>query len=127
MNPDLDGLPESLVDLAEALGLRVALVFMREFGGREIRIPINPGPDHPIIRALGEEDGRALCHYMADQTVYVPHCRATGRRRAVLDMIQAGKTQGTIARSLQLSERHVRRIANTAPSDTPDLFSGLDD
>ncbi|WP_112310684.1 hypothetical protein [Pseudogemmobacter bohemicus] len=127
MSPDLDGLPDSLVDLAEALGLRIALVFMREFGGREMRIPKKPGADHPILRALGDDDGRALCHYLADQTVYVPHCRATGRRRAVLDMISAGKTQGRIARELKLSERHVRRIANTAHSETPDLFFGLED
>lgn len=123
MNPDFDGLPDSLVDLAEALGLRIALVFMREFGGREIRIPKKPAADHPILLALGEDDGRALCHYLADQTIYVPHCQATGRRRAVLDMIAAGKTQGRIARDLRLSERHVRRIANSAPSETPDLFS----
>lgn len=126
MNPDFDGLPESLVDLAEALGLRIALVFMREFGGREIRIPKKPGLEHPVLQALGEKDGRALCHYLADQTIYVPHCHATGRRRSVLDMIASGKTQGSIARQLKLSERHVRRIANSAPSDTPDLFTDLE-
>ena len=127
MTADFDGLPESLVDIAEALGLRVALVFMREYGGREMRIPKNPpGPDHPIMKALGETDGLALCRYMADQTIYVPHGRITGRHRAVLDMITAGKTRGTIARSMKISERQVRRIAKKSPSDTPDLFSDLD-
>lgn len=123
-----DGLPDSLADLAEAVGTRVVLEFIREFGGREIRIPRNPpAADHPIIKALGEEDGRALCHHMADQTIYVPHCRVAGRKRAVLDMVASGKTQGDIAREFGLSSRHVRRIAKSAPSDTPDLFSGLDD
>lgn len=127
MTDDFDGLPDSLVDIAEALGLRIALVFAAEFGGTEVRIPKNPGPDHPILKALGDGDGRALCHYMADQKVYVPHCRISGRRRAVLNMLAAGQTQGQAAIKAGLSARHVRRISKATPPTQPDLFSGTDD
>jgi len=116
-------LPESLIDLAETLGVRVALVLISEFGGRELRIPKNPGPDHPIIKALGETDGRAVCHFMGDQFVYIPHGRAGARRQSVQDLSTKGRTRGEIARLLGLSERHVRRLANVPDKRQPDLFS----
>ncbi|AWD21598.1 hypothetical protein [Fuscovulum blasticum] len=116
-------LPESLIDLAETLGVGVALRLMQEFGGRDLRIPKNPTADHPIIKALGEDDGRAVCHFMADQSVYIPHARAGARRRSVQELSATGRTRGEIARMLGLSERHVRRIANAPDPRQPDLFS----
>ncbi|MGD9863048.1 MAG: helix-turn-helix domain-containing protein [Pseudodonghicola sp.] len=106
-------LPASMIHVAEVLGVRVALGLMQHFGGREMRIPIKmPDPDHPIVKALGEDDARALCQYMADEVIYVPHGRIAARQRAVLDLRSAGRTRGDIARLLGLSERHVRRIEN---------------
>lgn len=119
----LPPLPHSLLDLAETLGVRVALKLMQEFGGRDLRIPKNPSADHPIIKALGEDDGRAVCHFMADQSVYIPHARSGARRRSVLDLTATGRTRGEIARILGMSERHVRRIANAPDPRQDDLFS----
>ncbi len=115
-------LPNSLIDLAETLGLRVALKLIQEFGGRDLRIPKNPGADHPIIKALGEDDGRAVCHFMADQSIYVPHARAGARRRAVDELSATGRSRGETARLLGLSERHVRRLANAPDPRQSGLF-----
>lgn len=126
MNGGNDDLPESLRDIAEALGLRVALAFAAAFGGTELRIPKRlPPPDHPLMRALGPEDCAALCRYMADQVVYVPHCRVEGRRRAVVQLLSQGATQAQVARRTGLSARHVRRIAAAQPAAMDDLFSRL--
>lgn len=125
--PEFEGLPASLVEVAQVLGLRVALGLMREFGGREMRFPKSPGPHHPIIKALGEEDGRALCHYLADQTLYVPHGRAASNRRQVVALEDAGLTRGQIARRLQLSARHVRRLSRSAGDDRQGDFFGYPD
>lgn len=111
-SPDLEGLPASLVDVAETLGLRVALALIQHFGGREMRFPKNPGPDHPVLIALGETDGRALCMFLADMTMYVPHARPAANRRSAADLARKGKTKGDIARLLGLSQRHVRRLTN---------------
>ena len=115
-------LPESLIDLAETLGVRVALKLMQEFGGQDLRVPKNPKPDHPIIKALGEEDGRAVCHFMADQAVYVPHARAGARRLSVLELTAGGRTRAEIARLLGVSTRHVRRLAKARDPRQDDLF-----
>ncbi|ARE40893.1 phage-related hypothetical protein [Rhodovulum sp. P5] len=116
-------LPDSLIDVAETLGLRVALRLMQEFGGRDLRIPKSARPGHPLVKALGEEDAARLCHFLGDAVIYIPHGRAQGRRRSVDEMSAAGRTRGEIARALGLSERHVRRLANRGDDRQTDLFS----
>lgn len=121
-------LPATMMDVAEALGVHVALGLMQHFGGREMRIPRTmPGPDHPIVKALGEDDARALCQYMTDQVIYVPHGRIAARHRDVLDLRAKGKTRGDIARLLGMSERQVRRLENgTSDPRQGDLFHDKD-
>jgi Mor family transcriptional regulator len=121
-------LPSSLIDIAETLGLRVALRLMQAFGGQELRFPKNPGPDHPVIKALGEEDGRALCMFIGGDLLYIPHGRA---RRTAADDIRAleakGHSRAEIAKVLGISQRHVRRAANAPAKDSRqrDLFSDV--
>lgn len=57
-----EGLPASLIDLAETLGLGVALKLIQAFGGQEVKFPRHPGAEHPVIKALGETDGLSLIH-----------------------------------------------------------------
>ena len=71
----IDDLPASLVDVAETLGLQVALSLIQNFGGLEVKFPTHPRADHPVIKALGEEDGYALCEFLGGQQIYVPHAR----------------------------------------------------
>ena len=108
----IDDLPMSLVDVAETLGLRVALALIQHFGGRELRIPMRPTADHPLIKALGETDGHAVCHFLAGQTIYVPIGRAGGLRRNAVALDCQGYDRGEIARMLGISQRHVRRLLN---------------
>lgn len=112
-----DKLPTSLIDLAETLGLEVALKLVEAFGGQEVKFPMKPRPDHPIIVALGETDGHAVCEYLGGAMIYVPHGRAGSNRRAVANLEQKGYTRGEIARILGISQRHVRRLANESPED----------
>ncbi|GAA0311592.1 MULTISPECIES: helix-turn-helix domain-containing protein [Rhodovulum] len=120
-----DGLPESLIDVAETLGLRVALRLIEVCGGQEVKFPKSPPPDHPIIKALGEEDGFALCRFLGGGMIYVPHARARAVRHQVGALEGQGLSRAQIARRLGISQRHVRRVANgrTARNpDQPDLF-----
>lgn len=121
---DLDDLPASLVELAEVLGFRVAVKLMQHFGGQEIKFPKFPGPDHPVIRALGETDGHALCSYLGGAAIYVPHSPRGTTRRDVMALEAAGHDRRAIARRLGISQRHVRRTARTRShrDDQGDLF-----
>lgn len=111
----LDDLPASLVDVAETCGLRVALELIRHFGGLEVKFPARPRTDHPVIKALGETDGFALCHFLGGQAIYVPRRRSAGAVASdVLSLEAKGMDRAAIARTLGLSVRHVRRVANRA-------------
>ena len=119
------GLPESLIDVAETLGLRVALKLMEAFGGQEVKFPKRPGADHPIVLALGAEDGVAVCSFLSGSAIYVPHAKASALRRKVAVLSDQGKGRAEIARLLGISQRHVRRVANTGGRTDPnqlDLF-----
>lgn len=119
----LNDIPASLIDVAETLGPRVAVALIDHFGGLEVKLPRRPRSDHPIIKALGETDGTALCEFLGGQSIYVPHNRAGSRRAEILAMEAAGFDRAAIARRLQLSQRHVRRIANGQDDDRQgDLF-----
>lgn len=118
-------LPSSMIEIAETLGLRVALRLMEAFGGQEMRVPKSPSPDHPIIKALGDEDGLALCRYAGGDMLHVPHGRARrSAREDILALEAKGMGRAEIARALGITQRHVRRAANGPMSDPrqPSLF-----
>ncbi len=121
---DPSALPASMIEVAEVLGMRVAIALIRNFGGQEVKFPRRPRPDHPVILALGETDGNALCDYLGGQMIYVPHARPPRSvRKDVLRMAGEGMDRGTIARMLGISQRHVRRMANRrADKRQTDLF-----
>lgn len=126
MAPDLDTrLPASLADVADTLGLEVALKIISEFGGQEIKFPKLPDDDHPVIVALGKEDGYAVCQFLTGCFIYVPHMKARRSvRMDVLALQNAGKGRREIARILGVSQRHVRRMANKAKNPNQyDLFA----
>jgi Mor family transcriptional regulator len=127
MNEPLDqieGLPTSLQDIAETLGMRVALKLIEHFGGTEISFPKKPADDNPILIALGKEDGLALCQFMSGSFIYIPHGRKRGTIKAdVLALHSQGKRDAEIARTLHVSQRWVRQILNSPNnSNQLDLF-----
>lgn len=118
----IDALPVSMIDLAETLGLRVALQLMQEFGGCEMSFPKVPGPDHRVVQAMGEADANAICAYLGGSVIYIPHGRAPrSARSAVLDLQSKNLTRAEIARTLGISQRHVRRVANATDPDLRQL------
>lgn len=120
MNPA--AVPQSLQDVAEAIGLPVVLKLIAHFGGTEIKFPKHPDDAHPVIVALGKDDGIALCNFLSGGLIYVPHMKKRGSIRAeVLALEYAGKDRAEIARLLGVSQRWVRAMANRKPD--PDQMS----
>lgn len=110
----VDALPTSLQDIAETLGVRVALKLIENFGGTEQKFPKKPGDDHPVLVALGKQDGVALCNYLSGGTLYIPHARKRANlQQQILALRAQGKNAPEIARALGISQRWVRRMLNS--------------
>ena len=111
----IDDLPPSLADIAETLGMRIAVGLIEHFGGLDIKFPQEPPADHPVVKALGAKDALALCQFLGGGAMYVPRGRKTGTRRAdVLALHRQGLREGDIARRLQISGRYVRMLLSDA-------------
>lgn len=116
-------LPDSIREMAETIGLRLALRVVQEFGGRDIDFPARPHDLHPVIVALGKEDGYAICKYMSGSSMSVPVCRTPRNWRAEIKRLEEeGLSRGEIARRLGITQRWVRKVANAPPSKQTDLF-----
>lgn len=116
-------LPASVEDIAETIGVRLALKIVQAFGGLEVSFPRRPDDGHPVIIALGRRDGYEICKYMGGSTVSVPHCRPPRNARAQIARLEAeGLSRGEIARRLGLTQRWVRKLANAPPARQLDLF-----
>lgn len=111
-------LPSSIEEIAETIGVRLALKIVQTFGGQEIKFPKKPHDQHPVILALGKSDGYEVCKYMSGGFLSVPHCRPARSARADIKRLEAqGLSRGEIARRLGLTQRWVREVANAPPSD----------
>ena len=68
-------LPEDLRNIADVVGLDVALKIARKYGGTELRIPVREGAltdDHPIVRLIGRDVADKLCFRFSAERIRVP-------------------------------------------------------
>lgn len=119
MSRDLAPIPESLHDVAETLGLGVALRLMQHYGGQEVEFPRRLKDEHELISVLGRSDAEKIVHLMSGARVYIPHGRSATKRLEVERLEADGKARREIAKALGLSQRHVRRLANKPPDQLP--------
>lgn len=109
----IDNLPMSMIELAETIGLRIALALIQNFGGQDVKWPKVPKADHPVVKALGETDALAVCDYLGGSPIYIPHARRSVVSPAkIAELEAAGMTRADISRVLSVSTRHLRRVAN---------------
>lgn len=119
---DYQTLPSSIEEIAETIGVRLALKIVQVYGGSEAYFPKKPNDDHPVIQALGKEDGYAICKYMGGSVLSVPHCKPPRNALSAIRRLEAeGLSRSEIARRLGITQRHVRRVAN-GPPPTPNQF-----
>lgn len=116
-------MPASIEEIAETIGVRLAAKIVQAFGGLEVSFPKHPHDQHPVILALGKEDGYEVCRYMNGSTLSVPHCRPPKSARSAVKALEAqGFSRAEIARRLGITQRWVREVANAPPTRQLSLF-----
>ncbi|KQI69396.1 hypothetical protein AN189_02955 [Loktanella sp. 3ANDIMAR09] len=127
-NIPLDALTGSMQDVAETLGMGMVFALVEHFAGVELKVPHKLRDGHKLM-ALGREQAEMLCDFYGDNTIHVPTTLDPGQvRRRVLELEARGLKRWEIAREVNISQRHVRRLANSAQHDDrqDDLFGDLD-
>lgn len=122
---DSESLPIVLQQVAEALGIAVALRLAMDFGGREIYIPARVKEDHPLVKSLGLSAARKLIQLFSPGAIEIPLGPTTFDARmaaAIKDRLEHGESEAKIARALRIHIRTVRRHRAKLRDDQPKLF-----
>jgi hypothetical protein len=113
------GLPTSMVELSEVIGLRHALAIAEAAGGTLIRIPLGRGPRASTAQRLQSLIGEAayvtlVAHY-GGCAINVPRCvkaRRLARNWLILSAYDEGQSVTSLAKQYALTERQIRTILN---------------
>lgn len=131
-------LPRNIRDILARLGPTMTLRLVIALGGTTVPVPMRATPAgevryRQLCDMVGEETATALCREYAGTNIYIPACRqaVADRRDAALiadrdAMSRAGMSEREIVTGLalkyQLSDRHVWRVLQRVPGDTPSFF-----
>lgn len=116
-------LPPVLAEIAEVIGLSLALKLVAECGGTEVYLSARPR-DGIAVQVIGAAAMAALFARFGAGHIDIPLASAAHRARrnaTIRAASAAGVSKQRLARRLQLTTRQVRRICNT-PSNQNDLF-----
>lgn len=95
-------------ELAPVIGAEAARRLLAAFAGREVYVPRRASGHHPIAVAIGEEKAALFCEHWHGTKLEFPV--EITKRRAVLDLKAAGRSNGMIATELMVSQRFVRMV-----------------
>jgi len=103
--------------VAEVIGEEAALQFQRDFGGKRIYVPADPGAHHPIAVSIGLEKAQALGRVYGGQRIDTP--LSLRKKARILALARQDWPTHKIAQHLGCTDRHVRQVKAEARSDSP--------
>jgi len=131
----MTALPGILAEIAEIAGRDAALAVAKAKGGTQAYFPTRPGPNHWLSKCVGLENARAIGRELGTGHGGVellvpmgPSATKAAIWRKMHEMIDAGHSKATIARTCNVHVRTVQLHRNgkvkTAESllDQSDLF-----
>ncbi|SFT74079.1 Mor transcription activator family protein [Halomonas saccharevitans] len=125
---EIQELPQSLTDVAEAIGLAATLALVEHAGGVRIYVLERLGDEHRLIDWLGREAAVRLSEALAMEELVVPRC-ADALRRVRNRQMRLERDQGArpaeLALRYRLTERQVYTILSRADDEARDQISLL--
>lgn len=110
--------------LVETIGLEAAQCLVREYGGKQIKVPDGSGRAGAFSawmdEALGVEPARALRATFGGECITVPMLYAqmlAARDRLIVADYDAGLSMLELVRKYKLTERQIRTILNRPAGD----------
>jgi len=125
---EIHDLPESLTDVADAIGLPATLALVEHAGGVRIYVPERLSDDHRLVEWLGRDAAAMLSDAYAGEELVVPRC-AEALRRVRNRQIRRERSEGArpaeLALRYRLTERQVFTILARDDAPASDQFSLL--
>ncbi len=134
-------LPPILDDIAEAAGVQAALLLMREYGGREVYIPLRAPDGHWLVNLVGREAADRICALFATridadreksrhgERIVIPIADSGARggaKRAAFAMLSKNIPANEVARAAGVCNRTVwnykARVKDAKKKDQGRLF-----
>lgn len=125
---EVEELPQSLVDVAEVIGLPATLALVEAAGGVRIYVPERLSDDHRLIEWLGREAAALLSASFAMEELVVPRCAEALRRvrnRQIRHERDQGARPAELALRYRLTERQVYTILSRDDAPASDQISLL--
>lgn len=124
-------LPPLLAEIAEVIGLPLALKLAAECGGTYVYISTRPRADNAAARVIGLEAMRKLGKHFGAGLIEMPVATSVHRSRRnalIRRSAKLGLSQSQLARRYNLTVRHIRRICSPGSDDERqlDMFGGFD-
>ena len=125
---EIEELPQSLVEVADVIGLSATLVLVEKAGGVRIYIPDRLGDDHRLIEWLGRDAAVRLSEAYAMEELIVPRCAEqlrNVRNRCIRQERTQGDSTAALALRYRLTERQVFTILSRQEDSSSDQYSLL--
>lgn len=103
-------LPGILGELQRGGFMGAALTLAREWGGTRRRIPKRPAPGMALVDLIGLDAASLLASLYGDEEIDIPLGAQPGRKKAAI--LRHTGTAREVARAVNTTERHVRRVRN---------------
>lgn len=116
---DTRGWPQGLLDVAAVIGPESTLELARRCGGVPYHIPKTAHAGHPFAPIIGMAAMAKLCKVYGGDRLTLPRgCFLDPARPHVERMVaEGGQSRRTIALALGVTERYVRKVANSEQDD----------
>ncbi|GAB0056720.1 hypothetical protein SIID45300_01031 [Candidatus Magnetaquicoccaceae bacterium FCR-1] len=116
--PEHDDLPESLQEIADAIGREGAMHLVENCGGTRVFVPRKMRVQHKLVTLLGFEQARKLSQYFGGETLTVVRNAQLLRRernREIIRRYDAGTGVRQLALDNNLTERQIYAILSSMP------------
>ena len=113
-------LPDSLKDIAEAIGFDKVMLIVGGYGGQRVWIPKQPTLDWALLPLVGYQAAYALSALCGGSQIEIPSCKflEIEKRNQRIRCDRATHSIEALARKYNLRREWIRKIVRSAAGDT---------
>lgn len=109
----MSGVSRVLQELVDQIGYGATIDLLRAWGGRRLRVPLEPGEEHPITFTIGHRAAQDLAAFYGGSEIDLPAERnalMAIRNAAIMADLRADMSTRACAQKYGMTPRHVRHI-----------------